>query len=160
MGAYDPERHHRRSIRLRGYDYCQPGAYFVTINIQARLPLLGSITAGLMQHSPAGVMVAAQWQALTERFAHVALDAWVVMPDHLHGIVVLQAGTAQPGPPLGSVIGAFKSLTTHAYIQGVEKEDWPAFPRRLWQRNYYERIVRDERALQAIRTYIEQNPMR
>ncbi|MBX0327210.1 transposase, partial [Oscillochloris sp. ZM17-4] len=145
---YDPERHHRRSIRLRGYDYSQPGAYFVTINVQGRLPLLGSIEMGAMQHSPAGMMAAAQWQALPERFAHVTLDVWVVMPDHIHGIILLHSNAAQPGPALGGVIGAFKSLTTHAYIQGVETQGWPPFPGRLWQRNYYERIVRDEAALE------------
>jgi putative transposase len=157
---YDPERHHRRSIRLRGYDYSQPGAYFVTLNIQDRLPLLGSIHMGAIQLSPAGIMVEEQWQALTERFAHVALDTWVIMPDHMHGIILLVANATQPRPALGSVIGAFKSLTTHAYIQGVEAQGWPAFPGRLWQRNYYERIIRDEEALQAIRAYIEQNPQR
>jgi REP element-mobilizing transposase RayT len=157
---YDPERHHRRSIRLRGYDYSQAGAYFVTIGIQDQLPLLGSIQMGAMQRSPAGMMVAQQWQALSERFAHVALDAWVIMPDHMHGVIVLQDLSGLPGPALGGVIGAFKSLTTHAYIQGVEAQGWPPFPGRLWQRNYYERIVRDHAALQAIRAYIEQNPQR
>jgi putative transposase len=160
MEMYDPERRNRRSIRLRGYDYRQPGAYFVTINIQDALPLLGSIIAGAMEYSPAGVMVAAQWQALIGRFAQVGLDAWVIMPNHLHGIVLLHGDAAQPAPPLGRVVGAFKSLTTHAYIEGVERQGWPTFPGRLWQRSYYEHIVRDEQALQAIRTYIEQNPQR
>jgi hypothetical protein len=102
-------------------------------------------------------------------------------PDRQVEAAVVQTGSTTPGdaeiaaaaaalvdaacapfdnPQLGSVIGAFKSLTTHAYIQGVTGEGWPAFPRRLWQRNYYERIMRDERALQDIRTCIEQNPQR
>ena len=160
MASYDPERHHRRSKRLLGYDYRSPGSYFVTLTMQRRRPLFGAIHGGVLLLSAAGAMLAEHWQALPARFPTMALDEWVVMPDHMHGIVVLRDGTAQAAPALGAIIGAFKSLTTNAYIAGVRAQGWPAFEGRLWQRDYYERIVRDEAALRAIRAYIERNPQR
>jgi len=86
---YDPTRHHRRSIRLKGYDYSQAGAYFVTICTQDRACLFGKVVNGEMRLNDAGRMVLAEWNMLPERFPHVVLDAFVVMPNHVHGIVVI-----------------------------------------------------------------------
>jgi REP element-mobilizing transposase RayT len=86
---YDPTRHHRRSIRLKGYDYSQAGAYFITICTQDRACLFGKVVNGEMQLNDAGRMVLAEWNMLPERFPHVVLDAFVVMPNHVHGIVVI-----------------------------------------------------------------------
>ena len=86
---YDPNRHHRRSIRLKGYDYSQAGAYFITICTQDRACLFGKVVNGEMQLNDAGRMVLAEWNMLPERFPHVVLDAFVVMPNHVHGIVVI-----------------------------------------------------------------------
>jgi len=86
---YDPNRHHRRSIRLKGYDYSQAGAYFITICTQDRACLFGKVVNGEMRLNDAGRMVLAEWNMLPERFPHVVLDAFVVMPNHVHGIVVI-----------------------------------------------------------------------
>jgi hypothetical protein len=85
--TFDPSRHHRRTIRLRGYDYAQGGAYFVTIGTQNRAPLFGSVIDGEMTLSDAGMMVASVWKSIPKRFPDVAMDEFVIMPDHMHGVV-------------------------------------------------------------------------
>ncbi len=102
-------------------------------------------------------MVQRAWEQLPDRFPDMALDSYVVMPNHFHGLVVFTQNAPQP---LGSIIGAFKSITTHQYIVGVKENGWPAFDKKVWQRNYYEHIVRDEVSLARIREYIVMNPLR
>ncbi len=105
-------------------------------------------------------MISRVWRELPERYPGVALDAFIVMPDHLHGIIVLeQAGIHDP-MTLGDVVHRFKSFTTARYRIAVREDGWPRLHGRLWHRNYYERIVRDHTALQAIRRYIANNPSR
>jgi REP element-mobilizing transposase RayT len=103
---YDPDRHHRRSLRLKGYDYSQAGAYFVTINIHQRRCLLGEVAGGKVHLSPAGNMVLALWEAMPTHYPGVDVDACVVMPNHIHGIIVLKTpvraateGRPDPEPP-------------------------------------------------------------
>lgn len=222
--AYDPARHHRRSIRLPHHDYAQPGWYFVTICVQDRACLLGEVAADTVRLPEAGRIVARQWQNLPRHFPHVHPDAFVVMPNHVHAIIGIAehpgaehprtAGPNRGGEPdgatepdgvgaplvgalpeaeptrdragprpapttgnqtsrrgnqtarhdapyaLGDVVGSFKSLTTNAYIRGVKAQGWPPFDRRLWQRNYWERIVRTDRELANVRRYIADNPLR
>lgn len=187
---YNPEKYHRRSIRLKGYNYAQAGAYFVTIVAQGRACLFGEVADGTMRANDAVGMVHREWLALPTRFTEVGLDAFVVMPNHCHGIITIgpsvgatlvvapdahrvdpyadmvalksRAGTS-PAPTarrtLGDIVGAFKSITTHAYIQGVKQSGWPPFPDRLWQRNYFEHTIRDEASLVRIREYIINNPL-
>ena len=157
----------RRSIRRSGYDYTQSGAYFVTVCIERRLPLLAFYESGELRLNESGKMVEDYWFALPSRFSHIVLDEYIVMPTHFHGIVILtvtdaatQRATTRVVPTLGDVVGAWKSLTTNAYIKGVEEFEWPTFSGRLWQRNYYERIIRSELELDAIREYIAANPAR
>ncbi len=100
------------------------------------------------------------WLALPEHYPAVHLDLWVLMPNHLHGIVWLRAIPGTPTPDLGTVIGGFKSLTTRSYITGVHDLGWEPFDQQLWQRNYYEHIVRNEDDLNRIRDYIQANPVR
>ena len=167
---YDPNRHHRRSIRLKGYDYSQAGAYFITLCTQDRACLFGRVMNGEMRLNDAGRMVLAEWNRLPERFPQVVLDAFVVMPNHVHGILVITdpaptvgatvGATLVVAPTVGNIIGAFKSRVTVEYIRGVKTSGWPPFRGRLWQRNYYEHIIRNERALNAIRQYIMENPRR
>ena len=177
---YDPNRHHRRSIRLKGYDYSQAGAYFITLCTQDRACLFGRVVNGEMRLNDAGRMVLAEWNRLPERFPQVVLDAFVVMPNHVHGILVITdpaptagatvgatvgatptvGATTWVAPTVGNIIGAFKSRVTVEYIRGVKTSGWPPFRGRLWQRNYYEHIIRNERALNAIRRYILENPLR
>ncbi len=179
---YDPLKHHRRSIRLKGYDYSSPGAYFVTICVERREHRLGEIVDGVMRLNDAGRMVQAAWQALPGRFPNIRLDEFVIMPNHVHGIIVItvtsvgatlgvapdgvapadRAGTSPAPPPgrptLGNIVGAFKSITTDEYIRGVKFAGWPPFVKRIWQRDYWDRILPDERALNIVRRYIQNNP--
>ena len=150
---YDPLRHHRRSIRLKGYDYSQAGAYFITICTQNRVCLLNV--------SAVDAMIGHWWEELPNKFLAVTLDAFVVMPNHLHGIVMLLESEnpgSIPTPKLGQVVQWFKTMTTNAYIHGVKEAGWEPFEGRVWQRNYYEHIIRNERELEAIRLYIAANP--
>lgn len=93
---YDPDKHHRRSIRLKHYDYSTPGHYFVTICLQNRACLLGNIVAGQMHLNDAGHMVQKNWIDLPQRFPHIALDEFVIMPNHFHGIVALHNPVGAP----------------------------------------------------------------
>jgi REP element-mobilizing transposase RayT len=87
--TYDPSRHHRRSIRLKGYDYSQAGAYFVTLCAQGRECLFGEVVDGEMRLNDAGHIVAESWQWLATQHDYVELDEWIIMPNHLHGIIVI-----------------------------------------------------------------------
>lgn len=202
---HDPQQHDRRSIRLSSHDYAQSGAYFVTICTQGHLCLFGEVVDGQMRTNAAGDMVQAAWDELPSHYPAVSTDAFVVMPNHVHGIIVLMLVGAGPrarpgldpwsdpgsspgrndmtrseqgrpqgvaptdhkpapdradGLSLGEVVARFKTLTTTRYINGVRQSGWAAFPGRLWQRNYYEHIIRNERALNYIRRYIIENPLR
>lgn len=101
-------------------------------------------------------MVREEWTALPNRFVRLELDEFVVMPDHLHGIVTVPESSEFA---LTDVIRAFKSLTTLRYIHGVREEGWPPFERQLWQRSFHDRGVRDEQALREMREYIRTNPV-
>ncbi|MCL2777409.1 MAG: hypothetical protein FWD73_05345 [Polyangiaceae bacterium] len=205
---------------MKGYDYARTGAYLVTICAHQRACLFGEIVDGEMRLNDAGRMIAEVWNGLSAHYAGVATDDFVVMPNHLHGIVVLSvesghnAGQAQgPAPTannvivgaaprgrpvgardnvfvgaaprgrpvgardnvfvgaaprgrpalagtmsLGVVVQRFKTLTMKRYIDGVRHAGWTPFQSRLWQRNYYEHIIRDEDSLNHIRQYVRDNP--
>lgn len=171
---YDPRMHHRRSIRLRGYDYAAPGAYYVTLCNEGKQCIWGSIREDEMHPNEAGRMVLRWLAEVPEKFPYVSLDEHVVMPNHVHVIFFVHTGArvrlsrmatatanAQPGvlrPALGRVVGWLKTMSTNEYIRGVREKDWPPFPGRLWQRNYYEQILRSQKELHAARAYIADNP--
>jgi len=159
MRRNDQHRHSRRSIRLRGYDYTQVGAYFVTLCTWQRECLFGEVVEGVMRLSPTGRIIEVEWQRLGYHFPHICLDAFVVMPNHLHGIIVVNDPGMRPnGPPagsLGAMIGQFKSRATKRIWARSENERAP-----IWQRNYYEHIIRDEADLRRIREYIQNNAAR
>lgn len=168
--TFNPTIHHRRSIRLPGYDYSQCGAYFVTICIQNRQCLLGDIVDGHVQSNAAGEMVALWYLALEKKFPDIQCGDFVCMPNHIHCIVInlghvradprvcpLQTGE-HIGSPLPTVVQWFKTMTTNAYIHGVKQQAWPAFHKRLWQRNYYEHVIRNDADLERIQQYIVNNP--
>ena len=175
---YDPKRRHRRSIRLKGYDYTQPGAYFVTICTHNRAPLFGRVVDGDMVLNVFGEMVWEEWFRTAQVRPYVELfsDEFVVMPNHVHGIIWImgdplvgaqrRCAPTKPKPggitpnnvalgSLGAIIRSFKSAVTRRIN---EMRDTPGA--RVWQRNYYEHIVRSEQALDLIRQYIIQNPLR
>jgi putative transposase len=174
----------RRSIRLRDYDYRETGAYFVTIVTQGRRCLFGDVVDGKMRLSEAGQMVFGVWEELLLNYPGVETDRFVIMPNHIHGVVVLvgagpracpeSGGQPQGVAPTGNrtanldackalslpdILHRFKSLTTQRYIRGVKESDWARFSSRLWQRNYFEHVIRSEQSLNRIRQYILDNPL-
>ncbi|HPO65480.1 MAG TPA: transposase [Bacteroidales bacterium] len=158
---YNPKKHHRRSIRLKGYDYSQSGAYFVTLCTQNRACLFGDIVGGEMRLNDTGKIVADSWRWLASQYDYVELDEWVVMPNHIHGIIIVHdcRGDSRITPtekrkPIGRLIGAFKTVSTkHINIM----RGTPGIP--VWQRNYYEHIIRNDTSLNRIRAYIVNNPI-
>lgn len=162
--AMNHGRHHRRSIRLKGYDYAQAGAYFVTLCTQKRACLFGDIVNGRMRLNDCGQMVADSWLCMSAQYPHVDLDEWAVMPNHLHGIIILtepdRRGGSRTAPtqnrkPIGRLIGAFKTVSTKR-LNAIRKIPGDS----VWQRNYYEHIIRSEESLTHIRQYIVGNPAR
>ena len=174
MARYDPDKHHRRSIRLRNWDYRAPGAYFVTLVTHGHEPIFGEIVDKTMHLSALGEIVSEEWFASEKIRREVELDESVVMPNHLHGIVwivgahnaALNADVSsnillphkpepiqRPPRSLGSFVAGFKSACTKR-INTLR--DTPGAP--VWLRNYYERVIRNERELNAIRKYIQDNP--
>lgn len=169
--AYNPEIHHRRSIRLRDYDYSVAGAYFVTICAFQRECLFGEVVDGEMRLNDAGLVVVNGWQSIPRHFPHATLDEFVVMPNHVHGVVFvnntvgaqfiapndqctpIMQGAMNRAPTLGAIVRAFKARCTHGINQICDN---PGVL--VWQRNYFERVIRDERELAAIRQYIVANP--
>jgi len=167
---YHPDRHHRRSIRLPEYDYAGAGAYFVTVCASGHGCLFGEVRDGIMVLNRIGEMARDCWSAIPHHFDDVVLDQFVVMPNHIHGIVVMcdggvseathmratHASPLRAGPPprsLGAVVGSFKSAVTSRVNELRGNAGCP-----VWQRNYFERVIRNERELAAIREYIANNP--
>ncbi|WAK02351.1 transposase [Methylobacter sp. YRD-M1] len=193
--AFDHAIHHRRSIRLQGYDYSRAGAYFVTLCTQNRECLFGNILDGVMTLNDAGRLAEHWYLELENKYPDMQCDAFVCMPNHLHFIVVntgrsmamgervvgadhgvrpvsgarrvigeplaegepLDKG-GHTGPPLRTMVQWFKTMTTNAYIRGVKHNGWTPFAGKLWQRNYWERVIRNEQELNLIREYIHNNP--
>jgi len=164
---YDPDRHHRRSIRLRGYDYRQTGAYFVTLCSFQRECIFGEVTEDGVLLTGVGRIVQECWAALPEHFPFIALDSSILMPNHLHGVLFRYGVDGLPTAPtpmrpagtaagsLGAVIQSFKAMSTR---RANAERGTPGY--HLWQRNYYEHIIRDEEDLNRIREYILANPGR
>lgn len=162
----------RRSVRLRGYDYSHAGAYFITICTQNRHCRFGNITEGAMVLNDAGRAVADCWLHIPDHFPHVELDEWVVMPNHIHGIVIIvgvnnhsPVQSNNDSPPsanaphptgtartIGSMVRGFKIGVTQWYRQRSVSS-------KIWQRNYWDHIIRNESELNRIRRYILDNPM-
>ena len=182
--AYDPRRHHRRSIRLRGYDYAGGGAYFITVCAQDKGCPLGRLVESEMVLSDTGHTVQGVWDGLAQRFPTIVLDAFQIMPNHLHGVFVIPGPgldswlAAATGVPvvhpypngnkdtagrtptrhrvaMGDVVGAFKSIATIQVNRLLARKG-----ARLFQENFFEHIVRGVDSLEKIRAYIAENPAR
>ncbi|HEU5227535.1 MAG TPA: transposase [Ktedonobacteraceae bacterium] len=147
---YDPNIHHRRSIRLQNYNYASKKSYFVTICTQGRLPCF--------EQPALRTILEETWHTLPERFAGLVLDEYVIMPDHVHFIVQLSA-SASKHITLGQVVGAYKSLTSVKWLKHIEMTGLNE-QGKFWQRNYIERVICDEDELARIREYIRNNPLR
>jgi REP element-mobilizing transposase RayT len=200
MNRYNPDIHHRRSVRLKGFDYSKAGAYFVTICTRDRACSLGQVENGVVRLSEAGFIVEEIWSSLPSRFRDVLVDAFVVMPNHVHGIVLIEAQFIAPGvvrgldalnpdatpqdamnraptpgeraqggmnraptsdepaqggvtraPTLGECVRTFKAASTRLIRVGGNEEF-------VWQRNYYEHVIRDDDELGRVKEYIRANP--
>jgi len=170
--TFNPDIHHRHSTRLKNYDYSSNGMYFVTICTQDRAMLFGEVVgADLVSAqvclSDAGKMIESLYQQITESFPDVTSGKYIVMPNHIHCILkILNAGAdradTRSAPTatnaISSILQTFKSKTTVEYIRGVKFGQYPPFNKRIWQRNYYDHIIRDETDLQRIWKYIDENP--
>jgi len=199
---YDPRMHHRRSIRLRDYDYSQAGGYFITICTHERQCLFGEITDGKMVMNQFGDLADQLWVDLDNRFPNIELNEYVIMPNHMHGIInihgdnsIVEAGfthapiaqtygftpapiahtngfapaqtdqinrttvgaTARVAPTVGDIVGAYKSRVANEYLRIYKSKK--IYMGKLWQRNYYEHIIRSETELNRIRQYIINNPL-
>jgi REP element-mobilizing transposase RayT len=154
----------RRSIRLPHYDYREAGFYFVTLCVHDRVCLFGEIVNGIMQLNECGALVASEWSRTSVIRPQVVLDEFVVMPNHFHGIVMLtvfrrgvlpyaRPNFRSPSQTLGAILRGFKSTTTKRI-----NEIRDILGAAVWQRNYYEHVVRNDEELQRIREYIVNNP--
>ncbi|HAO99202.1 MAG TPA: transposase [Fibrobacteres bacterium] len=171
--SYDPNKHHRQTTRLRGYDYASPGTYFVTLNAQNRLHLFGEIVNGSVQLNMYGKLAFDCWEQIPTHFPYVHLDEFIIMPNHVHGILQIlkdpieSVGTRHAvsrrdpkelfGNPisgaLSTIIRSFKSETTRKInlLRGSPGEI-------VWQRRFHDHIIRNDTALNNIREYILKNP--
>lgn len=173
MPKYNPEKHHRHSIRYKGYDYSQAGAYFLTICTKDHACLCGDIIDGQLLLSDSGRMITTWWAEIENKFTNVKIDEFVVMPNHFHGIIIIVGADLcvcpenddiekgeHAGSPLPRIVQWFKTMTTNEYIRNVKQNNWPPFNGKLWQRNYYDHVMRNEDELNRIREYIINNPLK
>jgi len=170
--THDPNIHHRHSIRLKGYDYSQAGAYFITICVQDRAHLFGKITDGEMVLNEMGQIAYDEWLKTSVLRKNVQLDVFVIMPNHIHGIIMFhgrgelhspinnqhmnipgECNSPLRGPSdnIGAIVRGYKSSVT-------KRLNLLNFGYAVWQRNYWEHIIRDEKLYQTISNYIIVNP--
>jgi len=182
---YNPQIHHRRSIRLKGYDYSQVGAYFITICCKDRECRFGKIVGASladaqMELNEYGTIAYNEWIKLPERFTNFELDVFQIMPNHMHGIILLNdvgatlavvpnnisgenialteksAGVNSAPTTIGNIVGAYKSLVANACLEIFKMKNETMG--KLWQRNFYEHIIGNEQSYQTISDYIINNP--
>ena len=153
------QRYARQSNRLSSFDYSSAGGYFITVCTSGRKHSLGTIIDGRPCLSPAGTVVENTWLDIEKRFPAVTTGAYVVMPDHFHGIVIIDSTTVFPSysqqdatTSLSQVMRAFKSISAISANKVMETSG------QFWQRNYYEHVIRNEAELSAYREYIADNP--
>lgn len=183
MTKFDAQKHHRRSIRLPNYDYTQIGAYYITIVTHNREMVFGEVVDGEMKLSNLGQIAQREWERLPKRFKHIELGAFVIMPDHVHGIIIIRygggtadySGQGNPQDPrrapttgetvtveqfgksvsgsIPTIVRSYKSAVALRINYARPDDSTP-----VWQRNYYEHVIRNERDMQTKWDYIESNP--
>lgn len=180
---FNPGIHRRKSIRLKGYDYSQAGMYFITICCQNKECLFGEIFNYEILLNDAGHMINKWYAELENKFPDIKCNIHIIMPNHFHCILI-NSGIGNPetesvgadlrvcppqvehtgsqvehtGSPLHRVVQWFKTMTTNDYIRGVKNFGWKRFNGKLWQRNYYEHIIRNAHSYEKIYNYITSNP--
>jgi REP element-mobilizing transposase RayT len=151
----------KKPNRLPGHDYRQPGAYFVTLCRHDPGISFGEVVAGEMVPNAVGYMILAEWHALSVTVSGIELDSVMLMPDHLHGIIVLGTDPeVRAWPSLGEIVGRYKNASNRRYFAKVRAGIWPPIDQRVWQLRSYDRIVRNDRELERSRAYIAANPVR
>ena len=183
MNQYNLNKHNRKSIRLKGYDYSQAGLYFITICCQNKVHLFGNVINKQMILNDAGKMIEKWFNELQNKFPDIKCHEMVVMPNHIHFIIenigsvgadlcvcpndsnfpktekrVSEILGEHAGSPLHRVLQWFKTMSTNEYIRGVKNNNWIPFDGKLWQRNYWEHIIRNDQSYQKISDYIINNP--
>ena len=161
---YNPQIHHRRSIRLHKYDYSQAGAYFITICCRNKESHFGTIQNQIMTLNQMGQIAYNEWIKTSELRSHIELDTFIIMPNHIHGIIIINNNAKRnlsnntsfdncQSNTIGAIIRGYKSSVSKQIkmLNNIEN---------LWQRNYYEHIIRDEQSYQTISEYIINNPIR
>jgi putative transposase len=151
----------RKSTRLKTHDYSHPGWYYVTICTHNRALILGKIVNNTMSLSPLGHIVNETIIKFPNHWHNTAIDTYQIMPNHIHLIIgIVSNGRTQRSVPtisLPNIIKRFKTYTTHQYASGIRQYGWQPFDGKIWQRNYYEHIVRDQHDMDRIREYIQNN---
>ena len=176
----------RKSTRLKEYDYSENGYYYVTICTENREQIFGTIENNDMILNGVGNMIDQWWRKMFEKYDDISIDKYIIMPNHIHGIINIAVGAIPCNRPiknnknntttgentvsplqrkisnqyngLGQYISWFKRMTTNKYMYHVKTDGWESFNKCLWQRNYYDHIIRNEKSLQGIREYIINNP--
>jgi len=160
--TFKSDIHRRRSIRMPGYDYSRPGAYYVTVCTHGRELWFGEVVEREVRLSPAGRIVESVWQSLPQRFTGLALDSFVVMPNHIHGVLMfvraqftapVPLNDSKQTPNLGEIVRTMKAAST-SRIRATGETGFG------WQRNYYEHVIRNEAELRRIRAYVAANALR
>ena len=166
---FNPDINHRHSIRLKEYDYSKIGFYFITICTQNREKILAKI----VENNVGAVLVSAQIETtklgkmienvyidLQKEFNNIMLHSYIIMPNHIHGIIeICKRADTRPAPTLGDIICSFKSRTTIICNKGVKQGIYQSFDKRIWQRNYYEHVIRNAKEYVKIQEYINNNPL-
>ena len=177
QGVKMPDNKTRKILRLPYFDYSQEGVYFVTLVTQGRTKLFSEVNQEEVSLFPAGKMVERWWYMLAEKFLKVKPREYIIMPNHFHGIIEFTTnhlsnariddevveivpvyGNGDNSQTLSQVIQWFKTMTTNEYIRQVKRSGWEPFDHRLWQRNYYEHIIRNDVDYERIYYYIQSNP--
>ena len=156
----DSMTHHRRSIRLNGYDYSQPGGYFVTICVHKGECVLGDIINGEVNLTDLGRVASEYWKVVPHHFPNLWIDIFVVMPNHVHAVVIISGCRGGVTPPLqiptlSQIIAYYKYQTTKQINQIRQK-----IGKSFWQRSFYDHIVRNDEDLYRVRKYIQDNPQK
>jgi REP element-mobilizing transposase RayT len=172
MIKFDPEIHDRQTIRMKSYDYSKPGNYFITICTQNKISLFGEIANKEIILNAPGLMIKKWWLELNIKFENIKLHDFIIMPNHFHGIIEIVKRTPPENlneaknidsfsqTPLPEMIQWFKTMTTNEYIHGVIQKAWKPFESKVWQRNYYEHIIRDRQDFLNTVDYICENPLK
>ena len=163
--TYNPDIHHRRSIRLKGYDYSRAGAYFITICTHGRECILGDLVDGEMRLNEYGDIARGEWLNLPNRYPDIELDAVVIMPNHIHAIIAIHAVGVIHELPLRNDTKHRRTMLIPKIVGYVKMNSAKRINQsrntpgaRIWQRNYHEHVIRDEADLARIRKYVANNP--